>query len=81
MFNSLGGESFTRKYIIWPWGQCHMNCFPVPSKSCDLYTYKVLSYYVQQFRKKIEHTLIDLKIHLWRHSIVETIHYFLEMAS
>ena len=32
------------KYIIWPWpsGQGHMKCCPVPSKSCDLCTYKSL---------------------------------------
>ena len=31
--NGLGGDAFTRKYII---GQGQMKCCPVPSTSCDL---------------------------------------------
>ena len=34
--NGLGGDAFTRKYIIWPWDQGHMNCSPVSSNKCDL---------------------------------------------
>ena len=44
---SLWGDAFTRKYIIWPWGQGQTKCHPVPSTSCDLCTYKVSSCYVQ----------------------------------
>ena len=45
MSNGLGGDTFTRKYIIWHWplGQSHMKCCPVPSTSCDLFSYKVWS--------------------------------------
>ena len=43
----LGGDAFTRKINIWPlpwhWGQGHMRCCPVPSTSCDLFSYKVWS--------------------------------------
>ena len=30
----------------WPWGQGHTKCGPVPSTSCDLFTYKVWSCYL-----------------------------------
>ena len=45
---ALGGEAFTRKFNIWPWpwGQGHTKCCPVPSTSCDLFSYKVWSCYV-----------------------------------
>ena len=58
----------TRKYIIWPWPWCqgHTKCGPVPSTSCDLWTYKVWSCYVQQFRrrciyKKIHYLTLTLR--------------------
>ena len=38
--NRLGGDTFTRKYIIW---QGHTKCCPIPSASCDLFSYKVWS--------------------------------------
>ena len=52
--NRLGGETFTRKYILWPWswGQCHTKCCPVPSTSCDLFTYKVWSCFLKRFRRR-----------------------------
>ena len=36
--NGLGGDAFTRNYIIdlGPLGQGHMKCSPVPCTSCDL---------------------------------------------
>ena len=42
--NSLGGDAFTRENTLLDpdlWGPCHMNCYLVPSTSCDLCTYKV----------------------------------------
>ena len=66
--NSLGEDAFTRKYINWPWpsGQGHTKCCPVPSASCDLCTYRVLSYYVQSFRrciyKKIQYLTFNLDL-------------------
>ena len=50
--NHLGGDTFTRKYIIWPWGQGHTKCLPVSSTSCDLFTYKVWSCYLLRFRRR-----------------------------
>ena len=52
--NPLGGDTFTRKYIIWslPQAQGHPKCCPVPSTSCDLSSYKVWSCYVKMFRKR-----------------------------
>ena len=42
---ALWGEAFTRNSIFdlwpWPWGQGHTKCCPVPSTSCDLFSYKV----------------------------------------
>ena len=32
-------------------GQCHMRCCPVPFTSCDLSSCKVLSCYIQRFRR------------------------------
>ena len=48
MSNGKGGDSFTRKYIIWPWpnGQGHTKCCPVPYTSCDLCICEVWSCYV-----------------------------------
>ena len=67
--NSLGEDAFTRKYIIWPWpsGQGHTKCCPVPSKSCDLCTNRVWSYYLKSFRrrsiyKKIQYLTFDLDL-------------------
>ena len=52
--NRLGGETFTRKYILWPWswGQGHTKWCPVPSTSCDLFTYKVWSCFLKRFRRR-----------------------------
>ena len=68
--NSLGEDAFTRKYIIWHWpsGQGHIRCCPVPSKSCDLCTYRVWSYYIKSFRrrsiyKKIQYSTFDSRSH------------------
>ena len=49
----------------WPWGQGHTKCCPVPSTSCDLFSYKVWSCYVERFRrrciyKKIQYLTFDL---------------------
>ena len=56
-------DAFTRKFNIWPftltWGQGHTKCCPVPSISCNLFSYKVLSCYVQPFRR----SYIYKKIH------------------
>ena len=66
--NSLGEDAFTRKYIIWPWPcEGHTKCCPVPSKSCDLCTNRVWSYYVKSFRrrsiyKKIQYLTFDLDL-------------------
>ena len=44
----------------------HKKCCQVPSTSCDLYTYRVLSYYVKRFRrsiyKKIQYWTFDLDL-------------------
>ena len=42
----LREDAFSRKFIIWPWGQGHTKCCPVPSSLCDLFSYKVWSCYV-----------------------------------
>ena len=41
--NSLGGNAFTRKYMILTLtlGQGHMNLCPIPSTSCELKTFEV----------------------------------------
>ena len=54
MSNRLGGDAFTRKFMIWPWtwGQSHKKCCLVPSTLCDLCTYKVWNCYVQQIRRR-----------------------------
>ena len=62
MSNSLGGDTVTRKYIIWSLKYC-----PVPSTSCDLYSYKVWSCYVKRFRsrciyKKIQYLTFDIDL-------------------
>ena len=50
----------------WPWGQGHTKFCPVPSTSCDLfsYMYKVWSCYVKRFRrcnyKKVQYLTFDL---------------------
>ena len=51
------------------WGQGHMKCCPVPSKSCDLCTYRVWSYYVKGlgdaiYYKKIHYLTFDLRVEL-----------------
>ena len=64
--NSLGGDIFTRKYIIWPWPGVpgHMKRCPVPSKSCDLCTCKVWSCYVQRFRRRYNYkTRLQSMVH------------------
>ena len=48
-------------------GQGHKKCYPVPSTSCDLCTYRVLSYYVKRFSKrsiykKIQYLTFDLDL-------------------
>ena len=36
----------------WPWGQGHTKSCPVPSTSCDLFSYKVWSCYIKRFRRR-----------------------------
>ena len=48
-------------------GQGHKKCCPVPSTSCDLCTYRVLSYYVKMFRRRsiyktIQYLTFDLDL-------------------
>ena len=74
MSNGSGEDSFTRKYIIWPWGiwpwpqdQSHMKCCLVPSTSCDLCTGKIWSCYFQNIMrrcvfKKIHYLTFDLDL-------------------
>ena len=78
MSNGSGEDSFTRKYIIWPWGiwpwpwwpwpqgQGHMKSCLVPSTSCDLCTGKIWSCYFQNMRrcvfKKIYYLTFDLDL-------------------
>ena len=74
MSNGSGKDSFTRKYIIWPWGiwpwpqgQGHMKCCLVPSTSCDLCTGKIWSCYLQNIMrrcvfKKIHYLTFDLDL-------------------
>ena len=65
----LGGDTFTRKFNIWPWpwGQGHTKCCPVPSTSCDLFSYKVWSCYVKRLRrciyKKIQYLTLGSRSH------------------
>ena len=44
---------------LWPWGQGHTKCHPVPSTSCDLCIYKVWSCYVQRFRRRYNYKKLD----------------------
>ena len=51
----------------WPWDQGHTKCCPVPSTSCDLFSYKVWSCYVEPLRrrynyKKIQYLTFDLDL-------------------
>ena len=74
MSDGSGEESFTRNYIIWPWGiwpwpqgQGHMKCYLVPSTSCDLCTGKIWSCYFQNIMrrcvfKKINYLTFDLDL-------------------
>ena len=58
-----GDDASTRKYIKWPWpsGQGHTKCCPEPSTSCDLFSYKVWSFYVKRFRRRC----IYKKFNIW----------------
>ena len=47
-FKLLGLMIHLQEYTLfdllpWPWGQGHTKCCPVPSTSCDLFSYKVSS--------------------------------------
>ena len=53
-------------FDLWPWGQGHMKCCPVPSSSCDLCSYKVLSCYSQGFRRRYNYK----KPHAHRHILM-----------
>ena len=51
----------------WPWGQGHTKCCPVPSTSCDLFSYKVWKCYVLPLSrrynyKKIQYLTFDLDL-------------------
>ena len=69
--NRLGGDTFTRKFNIWPLtltlgSRSHKIC-PVPSTSCDLFSYKVWSCYIKRLRrrciyKKIQYLTFDLDL-------------------
>ena len=53
--NGLGGDAFTRKYIIWALtlkSRSHKMMLSIPSKPCDLCTCKGWSCYVQWFRRR-----------------------------
>ena len=65
MSNSLWGDAFSRKYIIWscPWSQGHTKHYPVPSWSCYLCTCKVWSCYVQQFWRRCNCKKHDIRTH------------------
>ena len=65
MSNSLWGDAFSRKYIIWscPWSQGHTKHCPVPSTSCYLCTCKVWSCYVQQFWRRCNSKKHDIRTH------------------
>ena len=59
MPNSLGGDAFTRKCIIWPWPSGSVAYGLLPS--CDTYTYNVLSCCVHRcISKKIHYLTFDL---------------------
>ena len=61
----LGGYAFTRKFIIlpWSWGQGHRKCCPVPSTSCDLFSYKVWSATSNGlWGNTLKNTLFDLEM-------------------
>ena len=60
-FNSLGGDAFqeSTSFDLWPWGQGHTKCCPVPSYSCDLFSNAVWSCCIKPFRKR----RIYMKIH------------------
>ena len=56
-------------FDLWPWplGQGHTKCCPVPSTSCDLFSYKVSSCYILPLRrrfnyKKIQYLTFDLDL-------------------
>ena len=65
MSNSLWGDAFSRKYIIWscPWSQGHTKHCPVPSTLCYLCTCKVWSGYVQQFWRRCNCKKHDIRTH------------------
>ena len=79
MSNGSGEDSFTRKYIIWPWdiwhwpqGQGHMKCCLVPSTSCDLCADKIWSCYFQNIMrrgvfKKIHYFTQNVTQYPWHH--------------
>ena len=54
-------------FDLWPWGQGHKKCHPVPSTLCDLCTGKIWSCYFQKFMrrwiyKKIHYLTFDLDL-------------------
>ena len=68
MSNGSEEDSFTRKYIIWPWGiwpwpqgQGQMKCCLVPSTSCDQCTDKIWSCYFQNLMRRF----VFKEIHFW----------------
>ena len=65
MSNSLWGDAFSRKFIIWscPWSQGHTKHCPVPSTSCYLCTCKVWSCYIQQFWRRCNCKKHDIWTH------------------
>ena len=82
MSNGLGGDAFTRKYIVWPWpwGEGHTKCSPVTSTSCDLCTCIVWSGYVQRLGrrciyKKIHYMTFDLGVKVMQNIAQYPLHH------
>ena len=78
MSDSLGGNAFTRKYIIWPWpqgkgGQGHMKCCPELSTSCDLCTSKVWCCYISWLRRCIYKKIHNLTLTLGSGSVTRNV--------
>ena len=69
-------------FDLWPWplGQGHTKCCPVPSTSCDLFSYKVSSCYVLPLRrrfnyKKIQYLTFDLGVKVTRNVAQYPLHH------
>ena len=69
-------------FDLWPWplGQGHSKCCPVPSTSCDLFSYRVWSCYIKMFRRRCIYKKIQfltLTLGSMSHKILPSILYIM----